>query len=44
MTTLKGISDKVREIAIRGIGRDEPTLLITNDVSTRAKTLFARYA
>ncbi|MGW7530626.1 hypothetical protein [Streptomyces sp. NPDC054783] len=44
MTTLKGISAKVRQIAIRGIGRDEPTLLITNDVTTPAKALFARYA
>jgi hypothetical protein len=44
MTTLKGISAKVRQIAIRGIGRDEPTLPITNDVATPAKALFARYA
>jgi hypothetical protein len=44
MTTLKGISAKVRQIAIRGIGRDEPTLLITNDVATPSKALFARYA
>jgi transposase len=44
MITLKGISAKVRQIAIRGIGRDEPTLLITNDVATPGKALFARYA
>src|SRR5262249_9996538 len=44
MTTLKGINAKVRQIAIRGIGRDEPTLLITNDVATPAKELFACYA
>ena len=44
MTTLKGISAKVRQIAIRGIGREEPTLLITNDVTTPGKALFARYA
>jgi transposase len=44
MVTLKGISTKVRQIAIRGIGRDEPTLLITNDVTTPGKALFARYA
>jgi transposase len=44
MVTLKGISAKVRQIAIRGIGREEPTLLITNDVTTPGKALFARYA
>ena len=44
MVNLKGISAKVRQIAIRGIGRDEPTLLITNDITTPGKALFARYA
>jgi transposase len=34
----------VRQIAIRNIGRDQPTLLITNDYDTPAKQLFARYA
>ena len=44
MITLKGINAKVRQIAIRNIGRDEPTLLITNELTTPAKDLFARYA
>lgn len=44
MITLKGIDTKVRQIAIRNIGRDEPTLLITNELTTPAKDLFARYA
>jgi hypothetical protein len=44
MITLKGIDAKVRQIAIRNIGRDEPTLLITNDAVTSAKALFTRYA
>jgi transposase len=44
MITLKGIDAKVRQIAIRNIGRDEPTLLITNELTTPAKDLFARYA
>ena len=44
MINLKGIDTKVRQIAIRNIGRDEPTLLITNDLTTPAKDLFARYA
>ena len=42
--TLKGITTPVRQIAVRNIGRDEPTLLITNDLTTPAKVLFARYA
>ncbi|MGH9155101.1 MAG: hypothetical protein ACRD1K_04470 [Acidimicrobiales bacterium] len=41
---LKGIDHSLRQIAIRNIGRDEPTLLITNDLTTPAKDLFARYA
>jgi hypothetical protein len=31
-------------IAVRNIGRDQPTLLITNDATATAKDLFARYA
>jgi hypothetical protein len=42
--SIKGISAPVRQIAVRNIGREEPTLLITNDTATRAKDLFARYA
>jgi len=41
---LKGVTAKVRQIAVTGIGRDEPTLLITSDLTTPAKNLFARYA
>jgi len=44
MIALKGIDAKARQIAIRNIGRDEPTLLITNELTTPAKDLFARYA
>jgi hypothetical protein len=44
MTRLSGIDQPVRQIAVRNIGRDHPTLLITNDLTTTAKTLFARYA
>jgi transposase len=44
MITLKGIDAKVRQIAIRNIGRDQPTLLITNELTAPAKDLFARYA
>jgi transposase len=42
---LKGMDHPLRQIAVRNIGRDEPTLLITNDLAgTAAKDLFARYA
>lgn len=41
---LNRIAAPVRQIAVRNIGRPEPTLLITNDLTTPAKNLFARYA
>ena len=44
MINLKDVDTKVRQIAIRNIGRDEPTLLIANDLTTPGKDLFARYA
>jgi hypothetical protein len=44
MIKLKDVDTKVRQLAIRNIGRDEPTLLITNDLTTPGKDLFARYA
>jgi transposase len=44
MVKLTGVSSRVRQIAIKNIGRDEPTLLITHDLATPARDLFARYA
>jgi hypothetical protein len=44
MVTIKGIANPVRQIAVRNIGRDQPTLLITNDATTKPKDLFTRYA
>lgn len=41
---LKGIEHPIRQIAIRKIGHDQPTLLITNDLTTLANDLFTRYA
>jgi transposase len=42
---LKGVEHPLRQIAVRNIGHEEPTLLITNDLATTAgKDLFARYA
>ena len=44
MIRLRDVRTQVRQIAITGIGREEPTLLITNDLHTPAKDLFTRYA
>lgn len=44
MVKLRDVRTQVRQIAITGIGRDEPTLLITHDLNTTAKDLFTRYA
>jgi transposase len=44
MVALKGVGRQLRQMAVRNIGHDEPTLLITNDLVTPAKEMFARYA
>jgi hypothetical protein len=44
LVTIKGIADRVRQLGVRNIGREQPTLLITNDLTTTTKNLFARYA
>ena len=44
MVKLTDVSAKVRQIAVKNIGRDEPTLLITHNLVTPARDLFARYA
>ena len=44
MVSIKGITNQVRQIAVRNIGRDEPTLIFTNAITTLAKDLFTRYA
>ena len=44
LVQIKGISDRIRQLAVRNIGREQPTLLITNDLQTTSKQLFARYA
>jgi hypothetical protein len=41
---IKDIDQPVRQLAVRNIGRDQPTLLITNDIERTTKQLFARYA
>ena len=44
MIKIKDIEAPVRQLAVRNIGRDQPTLLITNDIERTTKQLFARYA
>jgi transposase len=41
---IKDLEGPVRQLAVRNIGRDQPTLLITNDIERTTKQLFARYA
>jgi hypothetical protein len=41
---LTGISSQVSQITVKNIGPNQRTLLITNDVATPGKNLFARYA
>jgi hypothetical protein len=41
---LRGVDVPLRQIAVRNIGHENPTLLITNDLTSPAKDLFVRYA
>ena len=41
---IKGIDSPVRQLAVRNIGREHPTMLITNALEFTTKQLFARYA
>ena len=34
----------IRQLVVRGLGREEPTVIITNDTQTTAKQLIERYA
>jgi len=43
--TIKGITNPTRQIAVRNIGHEQPTIMITNAAdSIKAKDLFVRYA
>jgi hypothetical protein len=44
LVQIKGIEGPVRQLAVRNIGREHPTLLITNELEATTKQLFARYA
>jgi transposase len=41
---IKGIDGPVRQLAVRNIGREHPTMLITNAHEVPVKQLFGRYA
>lgn len=41
---LKDLTVPLRQMAVRNIGHEQPTLLITNDLASPAKDLFGRYA
>jgi transposase len=41
--SIKGIADRVRQIAVHTIGRDKPVLLLTNAFAASAIDLFRRY-
>lgn len=42
--TLTGYVGELRQLLIRDLGHDEPTLLITNDLTSPAKAIITRYA
>jgi hypothetical protein len=42
--SLQGYSGKARQLFIRDLGRDEPTILLTNDLNSTARDLITRYA
>jgi transposase len=44
LVKIKDLEGPIRQLAVRNIGRDQPTLLITNDIERTTKQLFARYA
>jgi hypothetical protein len=44
LVKIKDLEGPVRQLAVRNIGREQPTLLITNDIQRTTKQLFARYA
>lgn len=42
--TLRDYGKPLRQLVIRDLGHDEPTILLTNDMTTSAKQLITRYA
>ncbi len=44
VVTVRGCSTPLRQIAVRGLGHDEPTLILTNETAAPAGRLVNRYA
>lgn len=42
--TVRGCAQPLRQIAVRGLGHDHPTLVLTNDYTSRPAALVDRYA
>jgi hypothetical protein len=42
--TLSDYPGPIRQLVVRGLGREEPTVIISNDTETSAKQLIERYA
>jgi hypothetical protein len=42
--TVRGCPKPLRQIAVRGLGHDQPTLVLTNDTTAKAARLVDRYA
>jgi transposase len=42
--SLRGVRSELRQLAVRGLGRDEPTLFLTNDFEAKPAALVERYA
>ena len=42
--SLKGYPETLRQLLIRDLGHDEPTILITNDLTSSLKSVITRYA
>lgn len=42
--TLKGYPGKLRQLLIRDLGHEQPTILLTNDLTSSLKSIITRYA
>ena len=41
---LRGYTGEVRQVAVDGLGREQPTLLLSNNTVETARNLLVRYA
>jgi hypothetical protein len=44
IVTVRGCPSGLRQLAVRGLGHDQPTLILTNDRAAKPATLIDRYA